>query len=62
MGVTISHDQFDIVDVMKDLEIARHALDRVKKKEVVDPNENNELETTQGEEIPMLEWLDEVSN
>jgi hypothetical protein len=60
MGVSISLDQFDTVDVMKYLEIARHALDRVKKKEVVDPNEYDEPETIQGDEIPMLEWLDDV--
>jgi hypothetical protein len=62
MGICIPHDQFDTVEVMKDLEIARHALDRVKKKEVVDPNEFDEPNTIPCDEIPMLEWLDEVSS
>jgi hypothetical protein len=61
MGISIPLDQFDAIDVMKDLEIARHALDRVKKKEIVDPNECDEKIALQNDEIPMLEWLDEES-
>jgi hypothetical protein len=60
MGVVISDNDFDIVDLMKDLELDRHALEKrkwVKIKnldECVETPENNDQM-----EIPLLEWVDE---
>jgi hypothetical protein len=38
MGVDISSMGFDTVDIMKDLELARHALDKSKKSPMSNPN------------------------
>jgi hypothetical protein len=61
MGLNIVNEHFDTVEFMKDFEVARHALEKVKKKEIVNPNEIEERLATQTGEIPMLEWIDEES-
>jgi hypothetical protein len=62
MGIEILPDQFDVVDIMKDLEIARHALDRSKKLEHKNPNDFvQEEEFRLVDEIPLLGWKEEGS-
>jgi hypothetical protein len=62
MGVNISPAQYDSVDIMKDLEIARHALERVKKRDIIDPNVMLEQEEPALDDASnLLEWLEENS-
>jgi hypothetical protein len=62
MGVVISDKDFDIVDLMKDLEVARHVLERRKEVDIKsldacdESSDNNEQS-----EIHLLEWVDEDS-
>jgi hypothetical protein len=62
MGVRIPIDKFDTIDILKDIEVARHALDKKKSvisiQEIEDeiPKEDNNIR-----DIPLLEWLDEDS-
>jgi hypothetical protein len=62
MGVMIYDKDFDIVDLMKDLEVARHALEKNKGKDVKHPDEYDEaIVADQQCEVPLLEWVDEDS-
>jgi hypothetical protein len=62
MGIIVSDLNFDSVNLIKDLEIARHALYASKEKmlphvnEVMEENPNIEMD-----EVPLLEWLDDNS-
>jgi hypothetical protein len=59
MGVKISLDNFDTIDIMRDLEMARLALDKVKC--VKPPNldlEENPISEVDVNDVPLLEWLD----
>jgi hypothetical protein len=48
------------VDIMKDLEIARHALDKVKKIDIIDPNAILDKEEFYlADSGNLLEWLEE---
>jgi hypothetical protein len=61
MGVEICLQHFDTIDLMKDLEVARHALEKQKisaPPESVVENKNVELENI---DVPLLEWLDDDS-
>jgi hypothetical protein len=62
MGVKISLDNLDIVDIMKDLELARLALDTVKCVKphvpIIEEYPVNEVEAS---DVPLLEWLDDDS-
>jgi hypothetical protein len=62
MGVKISLDNLDIVDIMKDLEMARLALDTVKCVKphvpIIEEYPVNEVEAS---DVPLLEWLDDDS-
>jgi hypothetical protein len=60
MGVDIPELHFDSIDIMKDLEIARHALDRIKIKDIPTPV-IEEIEVAHDKGIPLLEWLHEDS-
>jgi hypothetical protein len=40
MGIAILDEHFDVVGIMKDLEISRHALDKHKLVEIQDPNDS----------------------
>jgi hypothetical protein len=53
MGIAISVNDFDTVELMKDLELARSALDKTRKLETQTNLPNSE--------IPLLEWIDEDS-
>lgn len=61
MGIIIPDSDFDKIDFMKDLELARHNLDNKSKKvisqeivdEVIEPYENNN--------IPLFDWVNEDS-
>jgi hypothetical protein len=56
MGIIASKEHFETLDLMKDIEIARHALDNVKKINLCDPNPNEsnvEPNLMEGE-IPLL--------
>jgi hypothetical protein len=59
MGVKIATENFDSIDIMKDLELARQALN---KNIQIPCNEISEEVTPEEEvpyfEIPLLEWLD----
>jgi hypothetical protein len=59
MGVNILEENFDVIDMMKDLECARHAMEKVKNKKIPISSEEippeNEKEVS---EIPLLEWLE----
>jgi hypothetical protein len=47
---------------MKDLEVARHALEKNKGKDVKHPDEYDEaIVADQQCEVPLLEWVDEDS-
>jgi hypothetical protein len=62
MGVVINDMHFDFVNLMKDLDVARHALDKTK--EIVLPELNMELQEEESKPpdgIPLLEWLDDDS-
>jgi hypothetical protein len=60
MGVLIPKEKCDSIDILKDIEVARHALD---KKETVIPIHEVESEiptsVSKDNEVPLLEWLDE---
>jgi hypothetical protein len=57
MGVHIGSEHFESVDIMKDLECARHALDRSKNCEIVDPNDGIEQEALDAYDGKLLlEW------
>jgi hypothetical protein len=61
MGVDISFANFDSIDIMKDLEAARHSLKNVEISKL-DPNESNvQVLGENGDELPLLEWIDEDS-
>jgi hypothetical protein len=59
MGINVSEDHFETFDLMKDIEIARHALDNVKKSKISNPNEIIEESNLNEGEIPLLQWLDD---
>jgi hypothetical protein len=65
MGVKISLDNFDTVDIMKDLEMARLALDKAKCVKCVKPPvpviEECHIDEVEVNEGPLLEWLDDDS-
>jgi hypothetical protein len=62
VGIIVSDLNFDSVNLIKDLEIIRHALYASKEKmlphvnEVMEENPNIEMD-----EVPLLEWLDDNS-
>jgi hypothetical protein len=60
MGVTISIENFHIVDIMKDLESARLALDKTKSarppEQIEEVEPNVEIDSN---DVPLLEWLDD---
>jgi hypothetical protein len=59
MGVCIFDDQFDSVNMMKDIEIARHVVDKTKEKNcaIVDELEDECCNEKIG--VPLLEWIEE---
>jgi hypothetical protein len=58
----ISPKEYDLLDIMKDLQVARHALDKVKKIDIVDPNDILEKEESSLiDSGNLLEWLEEDS-
>jgi hypothetical protein len=62
MGVEINDMHFDSVNVMRVLEVARYALDKMKER--VHPELNMELQEEDSkivDDIPLLEWLDDDS-
>jgi hypothetical protein len=60
MGVSILPDQYDVIDIMKDLEIARKVLDQSKKAEPKNPNDYIHYEEFKlVSEISALEWKDD---
>jgi hypothetical protein len=61
LGINVSEYQFEIFDLMKDIEVARHALDNVKKIRNPDPNELLEEPNMISDEIHLLQWLDDDS-
>jgi hypothetical protein len=62
MGVVISHSDFDILNLMKDLELARHALEKRKEVEIKSLDVYGETpENIDQTEISLLEWVDEDS-
>jgi hypothetical protein len=62
MGVAILDMHFDTVEIMRDLELARHALDKQKTVEILDPNDSiPEEEIAVKVEFPMFEWIEEGS-
>jgi hypothetical protein len=62
MGVSVSEANFDTIDIMKDLECARQALDKVKFKKCPEPcDEIIPTDSIVNEEVPLLEWVDNDS-
>jgi hypothetical protein len=62
MGVVISPDQFDKVDILKDIELARHALQNVKNVKIPDIEMEPEQPTmVNSSDVPLLEWLEDDS-
>jgi hypothetical protein len=61
MGVSISDEQYECVNLMKDIEAARYAVDKVKEKAcpIVEEVENDCYQEIS--EIPLLEWIEEDS-
>jgi hypothetical protein len=60
MGVINSPDQLDKVDILKDIEIARHALENVSQKKVPDIEVVSEQPILNNpREDPLLEWLED---
>jgi hypothetical protein len=60
MGVVITSDHFDKVELLKDIELARHALQNIKVVDVLMKEmECAKSEEVQHEEVPLLEWLDD---
>jgi hypothetical protein len=53
---------FDTVEIMKDLEIARYALDKSKESPIPNPNSMVHVdEMIPKEDVPLLEWLENDS-
>jgi hypothetical protein len=62
MGVNILNMHFDLVEIMKDLEVAMHALDKQKRVDIIEPNDNIPVEDLVVKvDHPMLEWTKECS-
>jgi hypothetical protein len=62
MGVAKDPSEFERVDFMKDLEVARHVIEVSKKAEIVDPNEGVSIDDVVVEDsYDVLEGVDEVS-
>jgi hypothetical protein len=61
MGVNVNGLQFDTVNLMKDLKIARHALDKEKCALQLDPSEPCVAEVVDKGVVPLLQWLDNDS-
>jgi hypothetical protein len=61
MGINVGKGNFETFDLMKDIELARHTLNDVKKNRIPDPNEGSKEPNMIGEEIPLLQWLDDDS-
>lgn len=60
MGIVIQDFDFDKVDMMKDLELARHNLDN-KSELVKDPNTSQSDEVVNEDNMLLLEWTNAVS-
>jgi hypothetical protein len=59
MGVDTSSMSFDTVDLMKDMEIASHALVKSKEIPILDPNSCVLVEELSPKvDVPLLEWLE----
>jgi hypothetical protein len=59
MGIKIHEDGFDVIDIMRDMERARHALNKVKNKK--EPKRCEEMPPEAGIEncdIPLLEFIE----
>jgi hypothetical protein len=61
MGVHVSNLHFETFDLMKDIELARHAIDKVQKIPAPDPNGLIERPELINNEISLLQWLEEDS-
>jgi hypothetical protein len=61
MGVNVNGLQFDTVNLMKDLKIARHALDKEKCALQLDPSGPCVAEVVDKGVVPLLQWLDNDS-
>jgi hypothetical protein len=62
MGIHIDKNHFNTIDIMKDLECARHALEGREKVEVVNPNEGIEQKALDDDvEKLQLKWKEEDS-
>jgi hypothetical protein len=62
MGINIDCVQFDSVEIMRDLEVARHSLDKTRNNVINNPNEGIvPMEAIQENQILALEWLEEDS-
>jgi hypothetical protein len=60
MGVVITCDHFNKVQLLKDIELAQHALQNVKFVDApVKEMECEESEEVQPDDVPLLEWLDD---
>jgi hypothetical protein len=59
MGVKIPEENFDVIDMMKDLECARQAMEKVKiTKESMNPEEVSPEGESEVGELPLLEWFE----
>jgi hypothetical protein len=60
MGIDMSFSNFDSIDIMKDLEVARHSLKSINESKL---NVSNVQKAQDNEEIaselPLLEWIDD---
>jgi hypothetical protein len=61
MGISIPDDQFDSIDMMKYIELARHVVDRTKKKVCPVANEVEDECCSETIDVPLLEWIEEDS-
>jgi hypothetical protein len=62
MGVVIPDFEFDKIELLKDVEIARHALYKKQSRPLPDVEEVAQSPKEIGnEEVPLLEWLDDDS-
>lgn len=62
MGVVISDYEFDKVDMMKDLELARHKLDDKNSKLANNLLiEEKNIRDSEPDQVPLLEWINEDS-
>jgi hypothetical protein len=59
MWISVSEENFETFDLMKDIELARLTLENVKKDKTLDPNVVIEEPTMINDEIPLLQWLDD---